>query len=75
MADNTIEEAIISEIHHLEIDQQKKVLDYTRSLVKDTVKGVQGKDLLRFSGAINKADLQQMIQVIKDCEKIDPHEW
>jgi len=71
MADHTVEEAIIAEIHDLEIAQQKKVLDYTRSLTKNYVKGVQGKNLLRFSSTIDKDDLQKMASAIADCEKKD----
>ena len=32
MANHTVEEAIIAEIHDLEIAQQKKVLDYTNTV-------------------------------------------
>lgn len=41
-----------------------------------TVKGVPGKQLLRFAGSIPKEDLQLMSEAIKqDCEKVDVNEW
>jgi len=39
-------------------------------------KGVPGKQLLRFAGAIQKDDLQAITQTIEaGCERIDLNEW
>lgn len=67
MIDETLEKAILAEMHHLEIGQQKKVLEYTRSLAQGSLKGVAGKQLLRFAGSIDKDDLQKMTESIEDC--------
>lgn len=39
-------------------------------------KGVQGKELLSFSGAIDNKSLEEMKKAIKEaCEKVDADEW
>mgnify|MGYP001501832459 CR=1 FL=1 len=74
--DTLVEKAILDEVHQLKIDEQKKVLEYARSLSAASSKGVMGKDLLRFAGSIDKEDLLKMSQAIEDdCERINSDEW
>jgi hypothetical protein len=57
-------------------DLQYQVLQFARSLTGEKIKGVPGKELLRFAGSIPKEDLQLMSAVItEDCEQIDTDEW
>ena len=76
MTDTSVEKEILDEIHKLEKDQQKEVLEFVRSLAKSDLVGAPGKHLLRFAGAIAKDDLQKMAEAIQaDCESIDSNEW
>ena len=76
MAEISIEKAILDEIHRLEIDQQRKVLVFARSLSLTPPEGIPGKDLLRFAGTIEKDDLTKMAQAINEpCESINCDEW
>jgi len=54
--------------------QQKKLLEFLESLILVANKGK--RNLLRFAGSIDHADLGMMQQAITDgCEKIDANEW
>ena len=71
---DSVKEQILKQLVGLSEDQQLRVLSFARSLASPD--GVAGSDLLRFAGAIEKAELQTMSQAIEEgCEKIDPDEW
>ena len=71
---DAVREQILAQLAGLSEDQQRRVLEFARSLVSPD--GIAGRDLLRFAGAIEKEDLQTMSQAIEEgCEKIDPDEW
>lgn len=76
MATSTITQEIIEQVSKLSPELQRRVLDYARTLEPERVKGVSGKDLLRFAGTISKEDLQLMAQAIEEgCEQIDMDSW
>ena len=76
MKDTSIEKEILDEIHKLEKGQQAEVLEFVRSLAKSELEGVPGKTLLRFTGTIDREDLDKMAEAIQaDCEGVDPNEW
>jgi hypothetical protein len=55
---------------------QWQVLEFVRALVKLKVRGVPGRQLLRFAGSIPSDDLQLMREAIEqDCERVDINEW
>lgn len=55
---------------------QTQVLEFVRSLAKAELKGMPGKQLLRFAGSIPPDDLQLMREAIeRDCERVDLDEW
>ena len=55
---------------------QWQVLEFVRTLVKLEVRGVPGRQLLRFAGSISSTDLQLMRAAIEqDCGRIDLNEW
>jgi hypothetical protein len=75
MPNPSIEKEIITQLGRLPPEKQQEVLHFVRALTTKPL-GVPGKDLLRFSGAIEPGDLQLMAQVIEeDCEKVNPDEW
>jgi hypothetical protein len=64
---------IINQLEKLNTEQQKKVLDFVKALSN---KKVSGKELLKFSGTIEKNDLDLMSKAIEeDCENINIDEW
>ncbi len=68
-----IKDDLIAQLNKLPHDLQLRVLDFIKSLIP---KGVEGKSLLRFEGAISEDDLHLMSQVIEEtCEKVDVSEW
>lgn len=71
-----LKDRIINELDSLSQDQQKKLLDYVLSLKLTKKKVTSGKNLLGFSGVINKEDLAVMEKAIEeDCEQVDLNEW
>ncbi|MDP2157570.1 MAG: hypothetical protein Q8K68_07680 [Nitrospirota bacterium] len=65
-----------NQIGQLDYEHQRRVLDFARALALSGVKGVPGKQLLSFAGAISIDDLKAMEQAIANgCEKIDLNEW
>lgn len=79
MINRSFRREILDQISRLDVEQQRRVLDFARALEvasSHDVRGIQGKQLLRFAGAIKSDDLQIMAQAIeKDCEKVDSSEW
>jgi len=76
MTDATITQELVTFLDRLPVDQQRRVLEFARSLAVPTPHSVRGESLLRFAGAIDAADLEAMTQAIEDgCERIDPTEW
>jgi hypothetical protein len=71
-----IKEQILKELDSLPYEFQQKVLDFTQALALSVPKGVPGKQLLHFAGAIPEDDLQIMAAAIEtECERIDLNEW
>jgi hypothetical protein len=57
-------------------EQQHRVLEFARALSTAAPRGVPGKELLSFAGAIAPDDLRRMEQAIQEgCEKVNPDEW
>lgn len=76
MIDTTVQKQLREQLEHLPAEQQYQVLEFARSLVKAKGSGVPGKDLLRFSGAIETEDLIIIQQAIDDgCEQVNFDEW
>ena len=76
MTAQTLEAEIRKQLDQLPPEQQRQVLEFARSLVATRIRGVPGKDLLRFAGVIDTEDLNIMKQTIEEgCEKIDLNEW
>ncbi len=70
-----LQEELLKEMARLSQEEQQKVVAFARSLAAGPT-GVAGKDMARFAGAIDPADLKQMAAVIEDnCERIDKSEW
>jgi hypothetical protein len=68
----TLKDEIIEQVDRLVVPLQRRVLDFARRLTEPT--GTPGRNLMRFAGTIDPADLEAMSRAIeRGCEKIDPH--
>ena len=73
MTNASIKDNLIAQLDKLPYDLQLRVLDFVKALIP---KGVEGKSLLQFEGAIPADDLQLMARAIEEsCEKVDISEW
>jgi hypothetical protein len=67
---------VLQVMNQLPEDRQRQVLNFARSLVSSTPKGVAGKDLLRFAGILTEQEAQSLSQAIAEgCEQVDLREW
>lgn len=76
MIDTTVQKQLREQLEHLPAAQQQQVLEFARSLVKAKDRGVPGRDLLKFAGAIEAEDITIIEKAIHEgCEKVNPDEW
>jgi hypothetical protein len=69
----SIKDNLIAQLDKLPYNLQLRVLDFVKALI---LKGVEGKSLLQFEGAIPLDDLQLISKTIEaNCEKVDVSEW
>jgi hypothetical protein len=61
---SSIKQEIVKQLDHLPLEQQRRVLDFTRALALSSPKGVPGRQLLQFAGILEEEDSQAMIQAI-----------
>jgi hypothetical protein len=74
MATASIKNEIITHVDRLPSSLQRQVLEFTRSLDRKRLKGVQGKSLLCFAGAIPLVNLEMMARTIEEgCEREHHH--
>ncbi len=70
----TVKDKIMEQVDRLTDPQQRQVLDFARRLAAPS--GVPGRDLLRFAGSIDPADLEAMSQaILEGCEDVKPNRW
>ena len=73
---NLIVNQVVEQMNSLPPKLQRRVLNYIETLSKSGKRGVMGKKLLKFSGAIAADDLAAMKKAIEsDCERVNPNEW
>ncbi len=76
MTHSSIKKEIVEQLDHLPPELQRRVLDFTRALALSSLKGVPGKQLLRFAGILEPDDAQAIAQAIEaGCEQVDADEW
>jgi hypothetical protein len=76
MLNATVRKEIVNQIQRLDYEHQRRVLEFARALAVTGPKGVPGKQLLSFAGAIHADDLKTIKQAIEDnCEKVNLNEW
>ena len=73
---NTIKTRVIEQLETLPENLQQQVLEFVQALQTLARRGVPGKQLLQFAGAIPLDDLELMRQAIEqECEQVDADEW
>ena len=76
MEESTTIQEIIQRLDKLTPGQQKQILNSVLSFLGEPIRGIPGKELLKFVGTISREDLEIMKQAIEeDCERIDESEW
>ena len=76
MVEATIKEQILSDLEQLSPEMQVRAAQFVHGLVESAPKGIPGRDLLRFAGAIDAESIREMEEAIEDgCERIDPEAW
>ena len=74
--DTPIVEKVIEQLKALPQELQRRGLEFTRALAESTPRGVPGRQLLRFAGAIPRDDIRLMSEAIeRGCEQVDTNEW
>jgi hypothetical protein len=76
MINAEIKKEIIKDLNNLPIELQKKVKEFTHTLLNTKSKGVQGRDLLKFSGIIDDNNAEELRKIIDEgCATVDHNEW
>jgi len=72
----TVERDLRDQLERLPTEQQRRVLDFARSLVASQPCGVTGKSLMRLAGTLDAAAAEQMIEAVNEgCEQVNPDAW
>lgn len=71
-----IVDKIVEQLQALPAELQSRVLEFAHALALSTPRGVAGKQLLPFAGAISLDDVRLMQEAIEEgCERVDANEW
>ena len=74
--DTLIVEEVIEQLKGLPQELQRRVLEFARALAQSNPRGIPGKELVRFAGAIPLDDVSIMREAIeRGCEQVDSDEW
>jgi hypothetical protein len=74
--ENSMVDRVTDEVRTLTPELQHRVLEFVRALAVSEPRGLPGRQLMQFAGALTPEDAQLMRDAIeKGCEKIDSHEW
>jgi hypothetical protein len=75
----SLQNELLAYVGQLPLSDQVRVVDFARTLTgtsKRPIRGVPGKDLLKFAGSIPHEDAQEMLKAIEEgCEQIDANSW
>ena len=71
-----IDKELREQLDQMPPERQRQVLDFARALAGESGRGVTGRALSQFGGAIAKDDLRIIAQAIEEgCEQVNPDEW
>ncbi len=70
-----LQEELLQRMARLPEEAQQRVLTFVKDLAP-AAGGSSGKELLKFSGTIDRTDLQMIAKAIEEgCERVDRSEW
>ena len=70
-----LQEELLQRMARLPEEAQQRGLTFVKGLAP-AAGGASGKELLKFSGAIDHTDLQMIAKAIEEgCESVDRSEW
>lgn len=76
MENSTTIREIIERLDKLTPVQQKQVLNQILSFLGEPIRGIPGKELLKFVGLFPPEDIEEIKQAIEEgCGKVDASEW
>jgi len=76
MATLSLKDEILDHISAFSYEKQRLVMEYITSIESRTIRGVPGKEIVRYAGRISQEDLTVMTRAIQtDCEQVDDNEW
>ena len=76
MINSEVKKELLQRMDHLPFESQKQLLGYVRMMGDRQPRGVKGNQLLDFSGAIDRDDLQTIAEFIEaGCESVDSDAW
>ncbi len=76
MLQTSVKEEIVSILDELTPEEQRRVLNFARSISTQLPEGISGTDFRRFAGLFPPEDLAEMAAAIEEgCENIDPEGW
>lgn len=73
---DALKDQIINQLDGLSEDEQRRILEFVRSVAAPTPEGVSGRSLLHFTGLFEVEDAHRMAEAVEEgCERVDPDEW
>ena len=76
MEHSTTIQEIVDRLDKLTPVQQKQILNSVLSFLGEPIRGIPGKELLKFVGLFPPEDLEEIKQAIEeDCGQVDESEW
>lgn len=73
---DTLRKEIIDQLDRLSEEEQRRMLEFARTLAASTPKGTPGRELTRFAGMFDPEDARRMAAAIEEgCETVNPDEW
>ncbi len=71
-----VQKQIIDLLNKLSAEQQRRVVEYARTMTGLRPPGTPGRDLAHLAGSLDDASAKEMMEIIeRDCERIDPDDW
>lgn len=76
MATSRIKRELLDELERLPDEDQRRVLEFVRTLSRETPGPKPGRTLLRHQGSIPPDDLDRIADAIEvGCEQVNPDAW
>lgn len=74
-----LQSELLTYLGQLGHEDQARVVEFARGLTgasKSPIRGVPGKELLKFAGTISHEDAVEMMAAIEEgCEQVDANSW